>query len=96
MPSHCFQSPRTAPAEKNIMYTARWLAPLSSSRRRALEEFSEVPEPHRELQTGPPGGGGDIFSGLFGDDSAGPGGSTDSSSGPSMQAATDAVPIVNT
>lgn len=78
------------------MYKARWLAPVSSSRRRALEEFefSEVPEveePHRELQPG--GGSGppsdDIFAGLFG-------GGGNSGGGPGSQSATDAVPIVNT
>ena len=57
MPSHCFKSPRQAPEEKNYMYKARWLAPVSSSRRRALEEFSEAPEPLRQLQKAAPGNG---------------------------------------
>ena len=96
MPSHCFQSPRQAPEEKNIMYKARWLAPASATRRRALEEVSEVPDPLRQLQPGqgPPSSNDDSnwFTDLFGGDSNnGP-----PSGGPGSQTATDAVPIVNT
>lgn len=63
MPSHCFHAPRGTPKESNIEYKARWLAPTSASRRRALEEVSEVPDPLRLLQpsgggSGPPSGGG--------------------------------------